>query len=60
MKKIIFIVTLLLSVFTVNAQTAVQTSKLLDNTYVGVQAGVNSPLSFNQIFPVKSASNENL
>ena len=52
MKKIIFIVTLLLSVFTVNAQTAVQTSKLLDNTYVGVQAGVNSPLSFNQIFPV--------
>ena len=52
MKKIIFIVTLLLSVFTVNAQTAVQTSKLLDNTYVGAQAGVNSPLSFNQIFPV--------
>ena len=52
MKKIIFIVTLLLSVFTVNAQTAVQTSKLLDNTYVGVQAGVNSPFSFNQIFPV--------
>ena len=52
MKKIIFIVTLLLSVFTVNAQTAVQTSKLLDNTYVGVQTGVNSPLSFNQIFPV--------
>ena len=52
MKKIIFIVTLLLSIFTVNAQTAVQTSKLLDNTYVGVQAGVNSPLSFNQIFPV--------
>lgn len=52
MKKIIFIVTLLLSVFTVNAQTAVQTSKLLDNTYVGMQAGVNSPLSFNQIFPV--------
>ena len=52
MKKIIFILTLLLSAFTVNAQTAVQTSKLLDNTYVGVQAGVNTPLSFNQMFPV--------
>jgi hypothetical protein len=52
MKKIIFILTLLLSAFTVNAQTTVQTSKLLDNTYVGVQAGVNTPLSFNQMFPV--------
>lgn len=52
MKKIIFILTLFLSAFTVNAQTAVQTSKLLDNTYVGVQAGVNTPLSFNQMFPV--------
>lgn len=52
MKKIIFILTLLLSAFTVNAQTAVQTSKLLDNTYVGVQAGVNTPLSFNQMFPI--------
>lgn len=52
MKKIIFIVTLLLSAFTVNAQTALQTNKLLDNTYVGLQAGVNTPLSFNQMFPV--------
>lgn len=52
MKKIIFILTFLLSAFIVNAQTAVQTSKLLDNTYVGVQAGVNTPLSFNQMFPV--------
>ena len=52
MKKIIFIVTLLFSAFIVNAQTALQTSKLLDNTYVGLQAGVNTPLSFNQMFPV--------
>lgn len=52
MKKIIFILTLILSAFTVNAQTAIQTSKILDNTYVGVQAGVNTPLSFNQMFPL--------
>ena len=52
MKKIIFILTLVLSAFTVNAQTAIQTSKVLDNTYVGIQAGVNTPLSFNQMFPL--------
>lgn len=52
MKKTIFILTLILSAFTVNAQTAIQTSKILDNTYVGVQAGVNTPLSFNQMFPL--------
>ncbi len=53
MKKIIFIlIAAFVSVISVNAQTAIQTSKLLDNTYIGIQGGVNTPLSFNQMFPL--------
>ena len=35
-----------------NAQVATENSKLFDNTYVGVEAGVTTPLNFNSIFPV--------
>lgn len=53
MKKIICIlIVAFVSVFSANAQTAIQTSKLLDNTYIGIQGGVNTPLSFNQMFPL--------
>ena len=53
MKKIIFIlISAFITVFTVNAQTAIQTSKVFDNTYIGIQGGVNTPLSFNQMFPL--------
>ncbi len=51
-KKIFSLLIALFAVLTMNAQTAVQTSKVFDNTYVGVQAGVNTPLSFNQVFPL--------
>lgn len=52
MKKLFLILSFVLCVFTVNAQTAIQTSKIFDNTYIGVQGGVNTPLSFNQMFPL--------
>jgi len=53
MKK--FILTLFIAlamVFTANAQIATENSKVLDNTYVGVEAGVSTPLNFNSVFPV--------
>ena len=53
MKKfIIFMFALLIGLTSVNAQTALQTPKFADNIYLGVNAGVNTPLSFNQTFPV--------
>lgn len=51
-KKIFSLLILMFAVLTMNAQTAIQTSKVFDNTYVGVQAGANTPLSFNQMFPL--------
>ena len=36
----------------VNAQVATENSKLFDNTYVGVEAGVTTPLNFNSVFPL--------
>ena len=53
MKK--FILTMVIGLMTVistNAQTATEDSKLLDNTYVGVEVGATTPLNFNSIFPV--------
>lgn len=42
----------LMTVISTNAQTATEDSKLLDNTYVGVEVGATTPLNFNSIFPV--------
>lgn len=42
----------LMMVFSANAQIATENAKLLDNTYVGVEAGVTTPLNFNSMFPV--------
>ena len=36
----------------VNAQTVVQTSKTFDNTYVGIEGGVSTPLTFDELFPL--------
>lgn len=42
------------SVVSVSAQTARETQKPLDNLYVGLFGGVNTPLSFNQMFPLNT------
>lgn len=36
------------------AQTAIQESKVLDNTYVGASVGVTTPLDFNSVFPLNT------
>ena len=45
----------LMAAISVNAQTATEDSKVLDNTYVGIEAGVSTPLNFNSVFPVNPA-----
>ena len=56
MKKFIFTLAIaMMAVIGVNAQTATEDSKVLDNTYVGVEAGVSTPLNFNSMFPVNPA-----
>lgn len=55
MKKFIFMfVMAFMTMISVNAQTALQTSKLLDNTYVGGEVGVATPLDFNSVFPLNT------
>ncbi len=41
-------------VFSANAQIATENAKLFDNTYVGVDAGVTTPLNFNSTFPLNT------
>ena len=52
MKKILLMFILCFSFVVANAQIATENRKVLDNIYVGVEAGVTSPLNFNSIFPV--------
>lgn len=52
MKKIIFMMLMAFSAIVVNAQTAVQTSKVLDNTFIGIEGGVSTPLTFDNVFPL--------
>lgn len=55
MKKIIMMMALIMSlVMSANAQTAIEKSKFFDNTYVGVNVGANTNLSFNSVFPLNS------
>jgi hypothetical protein len=57
MKKFIFsLLMAFMAVVGMNAQTAVQTSKVLDNTYVGVTVGVTTPLDFNSVFPINTVA----
>jgi hypothetical protein len=55
MKKFILMLAIMFAtVFTANAQIATENSKLFDNTYVGVEAGVTTPLDFNSVFPLNT------
>ena len=56
MKKLIFMSLMAFSAIVVNAQTAVQSSKILDNVYVGVEGGVATPLTFDKLFPLNSTA----
>ena len=51
-KFILMFVMAFMTMISANAQVATENSKLFDNTYVGVEAGVTTPLNFNSIFPV--------
>lgn len=55
MKKFILMLALMISAFIgVNAQTAIETPKVLDNVYVGVNVGATTPLTFNSVFPLNT------
>ena len=53
MRKFIFsVVIAIMTVLSINAQTAIETPKLFDNVYVGINGGVTTPLDFDNVFPV--------
>ena len=52
MKKFLMLIVALVACISINAQTALQTTKVLDNTYIDINAGASTPLSFNSVFPV--------
>lgn len=54
MKKLLFMLALMISAITSNAQTAIETSKLLDNTSVGITVGATTPLDMNSVFPLNT------
>ncbi|MBR1400879.1 MAG: hypothetical protein IJ562_04715 [Prevotella sp.] len=56
MKKIMLMFALF-SAFTVNAQKAVETPKIIDNVYVGIGGQVSTPTKLNHVFPLNSAVN---
>jgi len=51
-KFILMLVVMFTTMLSVNAQVATENSKLFDNTYVGVEAGVTTPFNFNSVFPL--------
>ena len=57
MKK--FILTMVIAfmmAFTANAQIATENAKFFDNTYVGIEVGVQTPLNFNSVFPLNTVA----
>ena len=57
MKKFIFAIVLFVGTFiNANAQTAIETPKILDNVYLGVQGGAMTALDFNSVLPVNAAA----
>lgn len=56
MKKFILTLMVCLCAVVTFGQTAVEKPKLLDNTFIGVNGGVYTPLSFNSVFPVDAAA----
>ncbi len=55
MKKILLMFMLCFSFAVANAQIATENRKALDNIYVGVEAGVTTPLNFNSMYPLNPA-----
>jgi len=51
-KKIFILIAMMVSAITMKAQTALQTSELFDNVYVGAEVGVATPLTFDHVFPL--------
>lgn len=51
MKKFLIMMALVCGAVNVNAQTAYEKAKLLDNTSIGVTVGASSPLDFNSATP---------
>lgn len=57
MKRPIFLITLLIFASVIaEAQKAIEKAKFLDNIYIGIQGGANTPLSFNQAFPLNTTA----
>jgi hypothetical protein len=58
MKKFVMTMALLLSfVIGINAQTtALESQKIIDNIYIGVEGGVVTSMDFNSIFPVNAVA----
>lgn len=54
-KKLIFVFSLFAAV-NANAQNAVKTSGILDNTFMGIGAGVSTNLHFDPVFPVNTGA----
>lgn len=53
MKKIFsFLMVALVATMTMNAQTALQEAKFFDNWYIGINGGVTTPLSFDELTPL--------
>ena len=56
MKKLIFMTLMAVNAIFVNAQTAVQSSKIFDNVYVGAEVGAATPLTFVNVFPLNTTA----
>lgn len=54
MKRILFIVSMLVLAITANAQVATENCKFFDNMSLGVGVGATTPLDFNSMWPVNA------
>ena len=52
MKKFILFMMATMFSLIANAQTALQTTKVLDNTYIGINGGVTTPMSLDKALPL--------
>lgn len=56
MKKFLFTAAMLIAGMSAQAQVAYEKAKFFDNWYLGVEAGVTTPLSFNKVFPLNTVA----
>jgi len=54
MKRLLFMIALMLGVVSASAQIATQNSNALDNISAGVTVGASTPLDFNSVFPLNT------